>query len=37
MGCEAVYSEDLSHEQNYDGVLVINPLLGERRADEPTT
>lgn len=28
MGCEAVYSEDLGHEQNYDGVRVINPLLG---------
>jgi len=29
MGCEAVYSEDLSHRQNYDGVVVINPLLRE--------
>ena len=37
MGCEAVYSEDLSHEQNYDGVMVINPFLGERSAEEPTT
>lgn len=27
MGCEAVYSEDLSHEQDYDGVAVINPFL----------
>ena len=32
MGCEAVYSEDLSHEQNYDGVLVINPFLGELKS-----
>ena len=29
LGCEAVYSEDLSHGQNYDGVVVINPLLRE--------
>ena len=27
LGCEAVYSEDLSHEQDYDGVRVINPFL----------
>lgn len=25
-GCEAVYSEDLSHTQNYDGLRVINPF-----------
>ncbi len=37
MQCEAVYSEDLSHEQSYDGVLVINPFLGERSAEAPTT
>ena len=37
MRCEAVYSEDLSDEQNYDGVLVINPFLGERSAEEPAT
>ena len=37
MQCEAVYSEDLSHEQNYDGVRVINPFLGERSAEAPTT
>lgn len=24
--CEAVYSEDLSHTQNYDGLRVINPF-----------
>lgn len=28
MGCEAVYSEDLSHEQDYDAVTVINPFVG---------
>ncbi len=37
LGCEAVYSEDLSHGQNYGGVMVINPFLEERRAEEPTT
>ena len=26
LGCEAVYSEDLSHEEDYDGVRVINPF-----------
>jgi predicted nucleic acid-binding protein len=26
MGCEAVYSEDLSQEQDYDGVRVMNPF-----------
>ncbi|MCY4475094.1 MAG: PIN domain-containing protein [Chloroflexi bacterium] len=25
-GCDAVYSEDLSSEQDYDGVQVINPF-----------
>lgn len=25
-GCEIVYSEDLSHEQDYDGVRVTNPF-----------
>ena len=25
-GCEAVYSEDLSREQDYDGVRVMNPF-----------
>ena len=25
-GCEAVYSEDLSHTQDYDGVQVVNPF-----------
>ena len=27
LGCEAVYSEDLSHGQDYDGVVVVNPFL----------
>ncbi len=36
LDCEAVYSEDLSHDQSYDGVMVINPFLGDRRAAEPT-
>ena len=26
LGCDAVYSEDLSEEQDYDGLRVINPL-----------
>ena len=26
MGCDAVYSEDMSDQQNYDGLLVINPF-----------
>ena len=30
LGCEAVYSEDLSHEEDYDGVRVINPFADER-------
>jgi predicted nucleic acid-binding protein len=25
-GCETIYSEDLSHGQDYDGVKVINPF-----------
>ena len=29
LGCEAVYSEDLSEEQDYDGVRVMNPFSGE--------
>lgn len=27
-GCTVVYSEDLNHGQDYDGVRVINPFLG---------
>ena len=26
LGCEAVYSEDMSHLQNYGGIQVINPF-----------
>ena len=26
LGCDAVYSEDLSSEQDYDGLQVINPF-----------
>ena len=26
-GCEVLYSEDLSHGQEYDGVLVVKPFL----------
>ena len=29
LGCEAVYSEDLNHQQDYDGVRVINPFVDE--------
>ena len=31
-GCDAVYSEDLSAEQDYDGLRVINPFRGRTRA-----
>jgi predicted nucleic acid-binding protein len=27
LGCKALYSEDLNHGQNYDGVQIINPFL----------
>ena len=26
MGCDTVYSEDLSEAENYDGVVVLNPF-----------
>ena len=29
LGCDVVYSEDLSHLQDYDGLRVINPFLDE--------
>ncbi len=32
LGCDAVYSEDLSEEQDYDGLRVINPFLEESLA-----
>jgi predicted nucleic acid-binding protein len=28
-GCDIVYSEDMSHEQDYDGVRVVNPFADE--------
>ncbi len=28
LGCTTLYTEDLNHGQNYDGVQVINPFLG---------
>ena len=28
LGCTTLYSEDLNHGQNYDGVRVMNPFLG---------
>lgn len=31
-GCDAVYSEDLSSEQDYDGLRVIDPFQGEAAA-----
>ena len=35
LGCEAVYSEDMSDQQDYDGVRVINPFVErtERASD----
>jgi len=27
-GCLEVYSEDLSHDQDYDGIRVVNPFAG---------
>ena len=30
LGCDAVYSEDLSTDQDYDGVRVINPFTDEQ-------
>ena len=32
IGCDAVYSEDMSDQQDYDGVRVINPF-----RDDPTS
>ena len=38
LGCEAVYSEDMSHEEDYDGLRVINPFSegveGDRESSE---
>ena len=30
MGCSKLYSEDLSSDQIYEGVLVVNPFIDER-------
>ena len=32
LGCDAVYSEDLSDDQDYDGLRVINPFREESKA-----
>ena len=32
LGCDAVYSEDLSAEQDYDGLRVINPFRQEMKS-----
>ncbi|MCY3636018.1 MAG: PIN domain-containing protein [bacterium] len=32
MGCEIVYSEDMSSEQDYDGIRVVNPFEDSRAA-----
>ena len=28
LGCQTLYTEDLGHGQDYDGVRVVNPFLG---------
>ena len=33
LDCDAVYSEDLSHSQDYDGLRVINPFIDETVAE----
>ena len=30
LGCDTLYSEDLSHGQDYDGLTVVNPFLASR-------
>ncbi|MEX2172739.1 MAG: PIN domain-containing protein [Pirellulaceae bacterium] len=35
LGCPTIYSEDLSHGQQYDGVQVINPFLSMAQALGP--
>ena len=30
LGCHTLYSEDLNHGQDYEGVRVVNPFLGDR-------
>ena len=34
-GCDAVYSEDLNPEQDYDGLRVINPFMGTPKLSWP--
>ena len=36
IGCDAVYSEDLSTEQDYSGLRVINPFRGRQPAPAPS-
>lgn len=36
LGCHTVYSEDLSHGQDYDGVRVLNPFLNAPAPAPPT-
>jgi len=35
LGCRTIYSEDLSHGQDYDGVKVTNPFLPDPGSQEP--
>ena len=32
LGCDAVYSEDMSDQQDYDGIRVINPFVQQQSA-----
>ena len=36
-GCDVVYSEDLSHTQNYDGIRVQNPFAPSETPDVPNS
>lgn len=33
LGCKILYTEDLNHGQEYDGVRVINPFIGKLKSD----
>ena len=37
LGCDAVYSEDMSDQQDYDGVRVINPFAEETQTEPDLT
>ena len=37
LGCDAVYSEGMSHMQDYDGVRVINPFVEEPETESDLT